>query len=182
MSSYDVREDVLAQAINSTHLPRGPDPAWYLPIKNMDNTALEEVLKSLNGDDVMECLGWSNAAQWTWHIRTALGYAIWRGNIDAVRLLVQYGVDVTQTVAQNESSDVHYDGGVRFSSLAYCVVCRAAEPIPILLKAGARKQDWDTPDLYNFRTPFWESGGEEVTAALQRKHRGKASAKKRADK
>jgi hypothetical protein len=83
------------------------------------------------------------------------------------------GVDVKQPVAEDESDSVHYDGGIEFSSLAYCVDCRAPEPIPLLLAAGARKADWDAgPDLYNFEGPgmldsFWKSGGDAVTRALK---------------
>jgi hypothetical protein len=87
-------------------------------------------------------------------MRTALGYAIWRGNIEAVKMLIRLGVDVKQPVAEDESSSVHYDGGIEFSSLAYCVDCRAPEPIPLLLAVGARKADWDAgSDLYNFEGP-----------------------------
>jgi hypothetical protein len=85
--SYRHTDDVLDQACSSKHIPRGPDPIWYAPIKNMDHEALEEVLSSLQGD-VMEVIGWANTAQWKWHMRTALGYAIWRGNIEAVKMLI----------------------------------------------------------------------------------------------
>jgi hypothetical protein len=179
---YSEAEDVLEQACN-TSIPRGVDPEWYLPIRNMDNAALDAVLSQYTPQGLERCLGWDGAAQWTWHIRTALGYAIWRRDIGAVRLLVsKYKVNVKADVAQNESSCVHYDGGIRFSSLAYCVEIGAHEPIPILKKAGATKDDWHPEELYNFPGPdplasFWKSSTELVTKALEDTHHQKKSAK-----
>ena len=194
MDEYNADDDVLAQACNSLNLPRGPDPVWYLPIKNMDTAALELILSSLDLKEREKLFGWECAAQWQWQIRTALGYAIWRRNISAVKTLISFGADVKENVAQEESSSCHYDGGIQFSSLAYCVHCQWAEPIPLLINAGASKEDWQpNSDLYNFDAEplreynpdidddvedegangpyvppaFWKSGGEEVTRALE---------------
>ncbi len=172
---YNADEDVLNQACNSEEIPRGPDPVWYVPIKNMDTLSLDAILSDLDLKEREQLFGWENAAQWTWQIRTALGYAIWRGNLAAVKTLLAFGADVKETVAQEESSSVHYDGGIQFSSLAYCVHCGNADAIPLLLAAGATKQDWLPDSLYNFpRNPtdgvvpsaFWRSGGIAVSDAL----------------
>jgi hypothetical protein len=176
MKQYNKDEDFLDQAINSQDIPRGADPVWYAPIKNMDQAGLIQALSCLGNAELRSALGWEGAAQWKWHFRTALGYAIWRGNLEAVKILIQmFGVNVKDDVAQNESSCIHYDGGVRFTSLAYCVVIQAHEPMSVLLQAGASKEDWDLPPLYNFGEPdqlasFWKSGGAQVNKALEKRN------------
>merc|ERR1711968_266656 len=134
---YDANEDVLDQACNSEEIPRGPDPLWYMPIKNMDDAALNEVLSNMGEEERSVALGWDGAAQWEWNIRTALGYAIWRGNFQAVEDLIRWGADVTQTVHQEESSCSMYDAGQQFTALAYCVLLDSPRPIAALLQAGA---------------------------------------------
>ena len=113
---YKASDDVLDQAADSSI------PEWYEPIKNMDNEALKQILYGILEPELADLLGWSGAARWPKHVRTALGYAIWRGNLEAVKILTYlFDADVRRVVAQNLSSCAQFDVGIRFSSLAYCV-------------------------------------------------------------
>ena len=173
MMTYNKYDDELMQAHNSQTL-QGPQPVWYLPIKNKDSDELQKALSQLNKKDLKSALSWDGSGQWSWQIRTALGYAIWRGDKEAVKILIGYGVDVKEDVCQEQSSEVRFDGGMRWSSLAYCVECRRPEIIPDLHKVGATKADWNPGELFNLEgssleemiDSFWSSGGVEVSKAL----------------
>lgn len=178
--SYNRHDDELMQALTN-QIPRCPVPIWYLPIKNTESVALRQALSRLDAKELKSALSWEGSAQWRWQIRTAMGYAIWSGNKEAVEILINYGADVKEDVCEEMSSEVRFDGGMRWSSLAYCVECRKPKIIPILRKAGATEADWTPEALFNLKgssldekvDSFWRSGGEEVTKALLHIYHGR---------